>query len=793
MEPPAVEQVSGQLPPLAHQRPIALVLSRLDGVRPAKDGTAWTARCSAHDDRHPSLSVDERADGAVLLHCFAGCSFAAIVAALRLDPSALFPPRTRASAASRRRMRQAHRPPPRASRPKALRPRESSEPLRGPSTQAGFDYVDEAGTVLYQVVRTQYQNGKRFYQRRPDGQGGWIANMQGVPIVLYRLPELLADDLDDYVFIPEGEKHVDRLREFGRCATCNPMGAGKWRSEFAPFCRDRRVVILPDNDQAGLAHAVDVVRSLQGIAREVRVLTLLSVPSKGDILDFLDGGGTLDQIDAALAGQVVAGLRVMTGDAFLAACAPKVIDAAHPAGDEPLDHLRGELSAFGVRLSAVKPEGIAWLSRGRLAAGKLTMIDGDPGLGKSTVLLDWSAKITRGWALPGGEVGPPRGVVILSAEDGVADTIRPRAEAAGADLERIFVVTELPDGGLPTIPEGLPILDAAIREVDAALVIVDPLVAFLGDEVNANKDQDVRRALAPLKALAERTGVAVALIRHLNKTGGGQPLYRGGGSIGLIGAARFGMLVARDPDDDSRCLIAPTKANLSCLPPTLAYRLVPVAGADVARVEWLGESPHAAAALLAAPTEPSERGALDDAKRFLRELLQEGPHPVKLIKVDARDAGISEMTLRRAKDALGVQTAHVGFGKESHWEWRLSDAVKTIIPDQRRSSGSLESTRAPLSAFEAARADVEATAAGEDEPERPPREDLGSAEDTGDEETFRVVRCGDCDRERNAEVAVCPWCAPCPTLPPGCHAPVLCSALGACGKAACGVLGVSSP
>ncbi|MDP9365269.1 MAG: AAA family ATPase, partial [Chloroflexota bacterium] len=357
---------------------------------------------------------------------------------------------------------------------------------------------------------------------------------------------------------------------------------------------------------------------------------------------------------------------------------------ALPSAHGHLRHLNGAGGTLGgMLLQDVEPERIEWLSLGRFAAGKTTMVDGDPGLGKSTVLLEWAARITRGDALPGGMAGRPRGVVVMSAEDGVADTIRPRAEVAGADLGRVLVVTDRPDGALPTIPEDIPLIEDAVRRMDAALLIVDPLVAYLGDATNANRDQDVRRALAPLKLMAERTGVAIALIRHLNKMAGANALYRGGGSIGLIGAARFGLLFARDPDDEERCVVAPTKANLSRMAPTLAYRLESVPGTDVARVEWLGESTLNASTLLTPPVEDAERGALDEARDFLLDLFREGPVPAKVAKREANDAGISEKTLRNARESLGVVVSKSGFGREGFWEWSLPSVTKMPLGDTK--------------------------------------------------------------------------------------------------------------
>lgn len=175
--------------------------------------------------------------------------------------------------------------------------------------------------------------------------------------------------------------------------------------------------------------------------------------------------------------------------------------------------LRGEmLSVPGVLLSDVQPEKVDWLWPGHLARGKLALLDGDPGVGKSTITIDIAARITRGLAWPDDGTAGVGGVVILTAEDGIADTVRPRLDAAGGDATRVRVIpflrTSSGDERLPTIPDDLDAVEIAIQDVGAALLIVDPLMAYLGPGTNSYRDQDVRRALSPLANLAERTRVA---------------------------------------------------------------------------------------------------------------------------------------------------------------------------------------------------------------------------------------------------------------------------------------------
>ena len=244
--------------------------------------------------------------------------------------------------------------------------------------------------------------------------------------------------------------------------------------------------------------------------------------------------------------------------------------------------------------------------------------------------------------------------MILSAEVGLVDTIRPRFDAAGGDPARAVALSTVPDAEgnerQVAIPDDLHVIEAAIERVGAVLVVIDPLIAFLPGEVNSHRDQDVRRALAPLARLAERTGTAVVVIRHLNKGQGGNVLYRGGGSIGIVGAARSGLLIAKDPEDESRRVLASIKSNLAAAAPSLVFGLSSTESGAV-RVDWKGESTLDAAALLSAPTDPEERSVFQEAKDLLREVLSEGSVPAAEVKQEARSADISERTQERQAGA----------------------------------------------------------------------------------------------------------------------------------------------
>ena len=389
-------------------------------------------------------------------------------------------------------------------------------------------------------------------------------------------------------------------------------------------------------------------------------------------------------------------------------------------GHRPLPPMRPASSGEPqlVRLSSVAPESVEWLWKDRIALGKVSLIDGDPGELKSTIALDIGARITTGRPMPDGTPGLDGGVVLLTFEDGLADTIRPRLDAAGADVDRVVALQGVGGGDderLPAIPQDMDAIRAAIAEVGAKLVIIDPLMAALGGDVNSHRDQDVRRALAPLARLAEDMGVAILVIRHLNKGQGQKAVYRGGGSIGIGGAARAVFLAAADPDSEGEHVLAAVKTNLAAPPPAMRYRPVQAENGAVS-VEWLGTSEHTASQLLATTVESEEEtGALADAKRFLVELLADGPMLAAEIESARKRSGVgSDRTLRRARIALGVVTQAVyedGRRGAKAWRWalpgRLDDHVSSVdtysdsdrnspIPAGRlNGAGQLDGTRPP--------------------------------------------------------------------------------------------------
>ncbi|MBV8431056.1 MAG: AAA family ATPase [Solirubrobacterales bacterium] len=248
----------------------------------------------------------------------------------------------------------------------------------------------------------------------------------------------------------------------------------------------------------------------------------------------------------------------------------------------------------------VVAQAVSWLWENRIPLGKLLILDGDPDLGKSLVVLDLCARLSTGRPFPDGRPGSgPANALVLSAEDTPSDTIVPRLHRLGADLGRVFVwERERDDEDWPwRFPTHANRLDDALKRTDARLAIIDPIMGFLDNTVLSGSDQSVRRALAPLMHLAEKHRCAVLLQRHLNKQGGGRALYRGLGSIAFVAACRFALLVGRDPDESGRCVLAQVRNSLAGSQPSLVYRLA-TEGGGLPTVDWLGTSPLAADDLL---------------------------------------------------------------------------------------------------------------------------------------------------------------------------------------------------
>lgn len=421
-------------PPTAYERVTAALVAST-GYQAANAAAPWL--CPAHDDQNPSLAVSN-GEGKVKLFCHAGCDTRSVVDALGLSMADLF---------------------------------DEKRPQDKPKIVKTYDYTDETGTLLYQVVRTE---PKGFRQRRPDGDR-WVWNLHGVDRIPYRLPELVeAVAAGRTVYVCEGEKDVDAVVVAGADATCNSGGAGKWNPSFARYLKGATVVIVADRDVAGATHALDVYRSLQGIAAKV---TIAKAAVGKDAADHLGAGQSLEQLEVVDLGTLE---RLAGGEAVAA----QVDD--QDVTDELADLVAPiEWASFW----ASEPAGQEWVVENIVPAGRQVAMYAVAKAGKSLLALDAAAALASGRPCLGLEPVPPMSIIYIDQEM-TGDDLRERLEDMGygpeIDLSRLiyFQLVDLP--ALDTELGGR-VLEAIVKRHGAQLVVIDTMARVVeGDENQAD-------------------------------------------------------------------------------------------------------------------------------------------------------------------------------------------------------------------------------------------------------------------------------------------------------------------
>ena len=541
----------------------------------------------------------------------------------------------------------------------AENPKESARRLSAPALAKGYqpealhEYRDANGEPVLWRIRLRHPETGEKWMRPMHWNGSTYAlgeppaPAEGRP--LYRLPELLAADPQAPVFVVEGEKCADALARLGLIATTSGSASSADGADWRPV-QGRNVILWPDHDDAGRKYADAVRARLSGLGAPCECLDVaaLGLSEKGDAVDWIVAH------PEATAAEVLA--------------LPRAVQV--------------EREGDGVRLlcmADVEMRPVDWLWSGWLARGKLHILAGSPGTGKTTIALALAATVSTGGRWPDGERcngGKPAHVLVWSGEDDPADTIAPRLAAAGADLARVHAIQSVRIGGESIAfdpAEHLPELAARIAELgDVGLLIVDPIVSAVAGD--GHKNGDVRRGLEPLVRLGQDFGCAVLGISHFSKgTGGKDPTERVTGSIAFGALARVVLGTVKPKEEGAPRLLVRTKANIGPDSGGFAYdlRQEEVApGFPASRVVW-GEAVEGSARDLIGEAEGSdgERSATDEAEEWLRGELDAGPRPASDVQKSARAAGLSDKALRTARARLGVKPVKSGFG--GGWTWGL--------------------------------------------------------------------------------------------------------------------------
>lgn len=309
-----------------------------------------------------------------------------------------------------------------------------------------------------------------------------------------------------------------------------------------------------------------------------------------------------------------------------------------------------------INMQDVEVEDVEWLIYPFIPYGKITIIQGDPGEGKTTLVLQIIATLTKGEAIVNEEAKPPINVIYQTAEDGLGDTIKPRLLSADADCSKVLVID---DKDTPLTMRDVR-LEQAIVETKAKLVVLDPIQGFLGADVDMHRANEIRPVMKHIAELADKYKCAIILIGHMNKCSMGKSTYRGLGSIDFQAAARSVLIVGRIKNEPEIRVVCQTKSSLAPEAKSIAFRLSKENG-----FEWIGEYDVTADDLLSGTAKGTKKQAAID---FLEEFVLNGAKPQTEIMKLAKEKGFSEKTVRNAKDELKIKSMR----KNNQWYWSLN-------------------------------------------------------------------------------------------------------------------------
>ena len=545
----------------------------------------------------------------------------------------------------------------------------SAQMLKSGYAPAGLhEYRDADGNPSFWRIRLKHPDTGDKWIRPMHWDGvGFVVGQPPKPdtgSVLYRLPELLADTAAA-VWIAEGETCADALAKVGRLATTSGSSASAEGADWSPL-KGRSVIVWPDHDGAGGKYGDAVATKLRALGCVVQRVdaAALGLPDKGDCVDWLHEHSA-DELDALPMVATIPTQPDKCGNGL-----PRVI--LHRGSD-------------------VEPAAVDWLWDGWLAAGKLHLIGGAPGTGKTTIATALAATVTIGGQWPDGTRAEAGDVVIWSGEDDNADTLNPRLRAAGADMRRVHVVGGVFEDGqtYPFDParDMDALRDALLTIPNVRMIVIDPVVSAVSGD--SHKNAEVRRGLQPLVDLAGELRCALLGITHFSKgTSGRDPVERITGSLAFGALARLVMVAAKqdaEGDRPERRVLLRAKSNIGPDGGGFIYSLEqgPLEGYPgivASRTLWGEVVEGSARELLAeAETVDGDRSATDEAMDWLRVTLESASMPAGEVLKLAKLSGLSEKALRTARERLGIKPKREGFGPGSIVKWAMPpiDALQT--------------------------------------------------------------------------------------------------------------------
>ena len=579
------------------------ILSRLD----VKNGSGgqYMARCPCHNDRQASLSVGIGNDGRVLMHCFAGCDTADVMAELGLTMRDLFVD---------------------------LKPGDVFPVYDKPADKTAAHFEAEyiyPGGRLKKVKMRKPDGGKFAYWMRRDGSQ-WVKGRNGMEPGLYTTESPLSDD----VYIVEGEKDVDTVKALGAAAASLPDGAkSKWRPEYGEDLKGRRIVIIQDNDAPGKEFAQRVAGELHGIAKSVKVLDLskawTNIPEHGDVSDMVASVG-----EDKAAGMLV-DLERETAEWTPA-----------PPEEDPL------LSCFK-SLDEFQEEEAKWLVPGWIPSGQITLIAADGGVGKTTLWCHVIAALSNGATCildPPGFTRQPMKITFLTTEDSVRKKLRKKLRLAGANMQNIITPDFVGDkiGLLNKLKFGSAELEKVLRHFHPALCVFDPVQGFVPPNINMGSRNEMRDCMAPLISVGEEIETTSLIVCHTNKRRGASGRDRIADSADLWDISRSVMMAGFTEEQGVRYL-SNEKNNYTQLQETILFTID-----DSGQIQKVGTSWKRDREYMQDTETAKSAPKREECKAFIMKTLNEagGAMPTADLDAKAKQAGYSFSSLKRAKAEL---------------------------------------------------------------------------------------------------------------------------------------------